>query len=142
MIEPGVYVLEGSFQAGTGHTSKEKQTHRSLWATCAVSDEMVTLMLLDEKGAPTGVTETISIVKLKNTYRYQSLSPETWALLQGRIEALYRSRTRSPKAPAPAPSAEPRAAPAPETQPEKPKKKAPASDDPFDTTSWWEKPRK
>ncbi len=137
MIEEGIYVLEGTLQAGTGHTAKGRQTHRSLWVVCAATETSVDLMLLDDKGAPTGLVETVSPREVQAKYQHRPLSADTWARLRARVQAAYRPRTQeaspppAPVAPA-SPAAPPPAAP-PGGAPKKP------ADESFDTSPWWEK---
>jgi len=134
MIEEGVYVLEATLQVGTGHTAKGPQAHRSLWVVCAATETAVDLMLLDDKGAPTGLVETVSPQVVRARYQHRPLSPETWARLRARVQAAYHPRPQdsSPAPAAPAsPAKPPRAAP-PGGATRKP------ADESFDTTPWWD----
>ncbi|MBU0514477.1 MAG: hypothetical protein KJ621_06855, partial [Proteobacteria bacterium] len=101
MIEEGVYVLKATLQAGTGHTAKGRETHRSLWVVCAATETAVDLMLLDDKGAPTGLVETVSPEEVRARYQHRPLSADTWARLQAKVRAAYRPRPRD-SAPPPA----------------------------------------
>ncbi len=131
MIEEGVYIFEGSFRTGTGITAGSQQTSRSLWATCAVFEDSATLMLLDEKGQPTGLVETVSRGQLKARYHFQPLSAKTWGVLRARVQTAYRPRAANNATPAP-PGPQAESAP-----PEGRGQAKPASEDPYDTTPWW-----
>lgn len=135
MIEEGVYVLEATIQAGTGHTAKGRQTHRSLWVVCAATETSVDLMLLDDNAAPTGLVETISPRELQARYQHRPLSPDTWARLKAKVKTAYgrRAAAAPPPPSATAPQASPPQAAAPSAAPKK------TADDPFDSTPWWDK---
>lgn len=130
-IEPGLYVHVKQMSVGTGHTSKENQTARSIWAYCAEKGNGVDLMLLDDKLRPTGLVEFVASDDLDD-YNFHGLGDTKWPVLHGRVMAVYQkkaaARPRKPPLPAAQTPATPDAAP-------------PASDqgNQFDTTNWWDK---
>lgn len=101
MIREGIYVEEKKSVVGVGNTSKTV-VFRSLWATREVTEKGVVLQLLDDKGHPTGLTETVGPAELERRFSYRALKADAWAELKKRLlssEASDYSSTIKKKAP-------------------------------------------
>jgi len=84
MIREGIYVEEKKSTVGVGNTAKTV-VFKSLWATREITEKGAVLQLLDDKGRPTGLVETIGPAELERRFSYRAIKADAWAGLKQKL---------------------------------------------------------
>lgn len=101
MVKEGIYIEEKNSTVGVGGTAKHV-TFKSLWASVEITEKHVVLRLLDDKAAPTGLTEQVTLKELEQRFQYRPVKPEVWTKIKTACQNMAKPAAPRPKPAKPA----------------------------------------